>query len=427
MAVYRDGFLTTAARGNAEADATVPDRLIDAEPLERAGYGVQVLDPVGLAEPGALGADAAGTTVLFPEGPAYRALVLGSESLTADAARALGDAAEAGLALVIVGAPPARDTGWGGSDRSAQVADDLARALAAARTRRVAGWDELPGALADLGVRPRAGWCGPALLSQVRDAEEGRYTLVYNPSACEAVSLVLDVEGEGAAAVVDLDAGAVRPVAARAAEGRTCVDLALAPLGLAVVRVGEPVGKPPAHPVRVVGALVGTGAGADALALSGQALALVWGDLVVTTEEEAGARALTRAGQGPADWREVPGLTDVSGTGRYRARVTGPDGAPATAEVLAGARLCLGSVGGVATVSVGGRALATVLRPDDVVEVGGALAAEVAAGREPVIEVEVRTTLRNAPLAADLYMTGPWPVEHPSAPHGLLGPVHLLA
>ena len=79
MAVYRDGFLTTAARGNAEADATVPDRLIDAEPLERAGYGVQVLDPVGLAEPGALGADAAGTTVLFPEGPAYRALVLGFE------------------------------------------------------------------------------------------------------------------------------------------------------------------------------------------------------------------------------------------------------------------------------------------------------------------------------------------------------------
>ena len=428
MAVYRDGFLTTAARGNAEADATVPDRLIDAEPLERAGYGVQVLDPVGLAEPGALGADAAGTTVLFPEGPAYRALVLGSESLTADAARALVIVgAEAGLALVIVGAPPARDTGWGGSDRSAQVAEDVARALAAGRTRRVAGWDEVPGALADLGLRPRAGWCGPALLSQVRDAEEGRYTLVYNPSACEAVSLVLDVEGEGAAAVVDLDAGAVRPVAARAAEGRTCVDLALAPLGLAVVRVGEPVGKPPAHPVRVVGALVGTGAGADALALSGQALALVWGDLVVTTEEEAGARALTRAGQGPADWREVPGLTDVSGTGRYRARVTGPDGAPATAEVLAGARLCLGSVGGVATVSVGGRALATVLRPDDVVEVGGALAAEVAAGREPVIEVEVRTTLRNATLAADLYMTGPWPVEHPSAPHGLLGPVHLLA
>ena len=138
----------------------------------------------------------------------------------------------------------------GGSDRSAQVADDLARALAAARTRRVAGWDEVPGALADLGLRPRAGWCGPALLSQVRDAEEGRYALVYNPSACEAVSLVLDVEGEGAAAVVDLDAGAVRPVAARAAEGRTCVDLALAPLGLAVVRVGEPVGKPPAHPVR---------------------------------------------------------------------------------------------------------------------------------------------------------------------------------
>ncbi len=429
VAVYRDGFLTTAARGSAADDATAPDALLDAEPLERAGYGVQVLDPVGLAEAGALGQDPTGATVLFPDGPAYRALVVASESLTADAARALADAAEAGLAVVVVGTPPDRDTGWGGRERSAQVADDVARALAAVRTRQVPGWDEVPGALTDLGVRPRAGWRGPALLSQVRDSDEGRYTLVYNPSASEVVDLVLDVEGEGAAAVVDLDAGALRPVAARAAEGHTLMDLALAPLGLAVVRVGEPVpsaGAEPQAPVRVAGALVGTGARVEALAPDGQDLGLIWGDLVVTTEEETGARTLTVSDQGPADWREITGLTDVSGTGRYRARVTGVDGAPVPAELLAGARLCLGRVGGVATVSVGGSLLATVLRSDDVVEVGSALAAEVAAGREPVIEVEVRTTLRNATLAADVYMTGPWAVEYPSAPHGLLGPVRLL-
>ncbi|MCL3790179.1 MULTISPECIES: glycosyl hydrolase, partial [unclassified Actinomyces] len=430
VAVYRDGFLATAARGNAEADATAPDRLLDAEPLERAGYGVQVLDPVGLAEPGVLGTDATGATVLFPEGPAYRVLALESESLTADAARALARAAEAGLALVIVGTPPSRDTGWGGEDRSPQVAADVAQALAAARTRRVAGWDEVPGALADLGVRARAGWSGPALLSQVRDAEEGRYALVYNPSASEAVSLVLDVEGEGAAAAVDLDAGAVRPVAARTAQGRTLVDLALAPLGLAVLCVGEPApsaGAEPEAPVRVAGALVGAGADAGALDPAGEDLGLVWGDLVVTTEEQGGARALTLADQGPADWREVPGLEDVSGTGRYRALVTGVDGGPATAGALAGARLSLGRVGGVATVSVGGHVLATVLRPDDVVEAGAALAAEAAAGREPAIEIEVRTTLRNATLAADVYMKGPWAVTHPSAPHGLIGPLRLLA
>ncbi|WP_172119229.1 glycosyl hydrolase [Actinomyces faecalis] len=429
VAVYRDGFLTTAARGSADDDATAPDRLIDAEPLERAGYGVQVLDPVGLAEPGVVGQDATGTPVLFPDGPAYRALVLETSSLTADAARALADAAEAGLAVVVVGPPPARDTGWGGHDRSAQVADDVVRALAAARTRRVADWDEVPAALADLGVRPRAGWRGPVLLSQVRDADEGRLVLVYNPDADSAVSLTLDVEGEGAATVIDLDAGALRPVAARSAEGRTLVDLALAPLGLAIVRVGAPAlaaGAQPQAPVRVAGALVGTGARTEALAPCGQALGLVWGELVVTAEEEAGARTLTLDGQGPADWREVPGLTDVSGTGRYRARVTGADGAPVEAGLLAGARLSLGRVGGVATVSVGGSVLATVLRPDDVVEVGSALADEVAAGRELVIEIEVRTTLRNATLAADVYMTGPWPVEHPSVPHGLLGPVRLL-
>ena len=441
VAVYRDGFLTTAARGNAEADATAPERLIDAEPLERAGYGVQILDPVGLAEPAVLGTDATGATVLFPAGPAYRALVLETGSLTADAAHALADAAEAGFAVVIVGAPPARDTGWGGCERSAQVVAEVARALAAPRTRRAAGWDEVPDALARLGVRPRAGWCGPALLSQVRDAQEGRYVLVYNPSAVEAVTIALDVEGEGVAAVVDLDAGLLRPVASRTDGGRTVIDVALDPLGLAALRVGEPapgaeearvadelVGAgAPNGPVRVAGALVGTGATVEALTPTGEELGLTWVDLSVLTEEPGGVRELVLPAQGPADWREVPGLEDVSGTGRYRALVTGAQGAAVTAEDVAGARLSLGRVGGVARVSVGGRLLATVLRADDVIEVGEALAAEVAAGREPAIEVEARTTLRNATLAADVYMKGPWAVEHPSAPHGLIGPVRLLA
>ena len=48
-------------------------------------------------------------------------------------------------------------------------------------------------------------------------------------------------------------------------------------------------------------------------------------------------------------------------------------------------------------------------------------------GDEPVIEIEVRTTLRNAALAADIYTQGPWAVEHPTRPHGLLGPIRLIA
>jgi len=47
---------------------------------------------------------------------------------------------------------------------------------------------------------------------------------------------------------------------------------------------------------------------------------------------------------------------------------------------------------------------------------------DIAAGRVK----PVRTTLRNAALAADVYTEGPWAVEHPSRPHGLLGPVRLV-
>lgn len=474
VAVYRDGFLTTAARGNAEADATAPDRLIDAEPLERAGYGVQILDPVGLAEAGVIGRDAAGATVLFPDGPAYRALALESASLTPGAARALARATEAGLALVVVGTPPARDTGWGGAERSEAVAADVARALAGPRTAHVAGWDEVPGALAGLGVRPRAGWSGPALLSQVRDAEEGRYVLVYNPSAGpsgaggsapEATVIELDVEGEGAVEVLDLDAGLALPVASSVEEGRTRVCVALAPLGLVVLRVrggkttgaadtvgvgdaagaGETLGaarmdgQVPAT-VRVAGAVVGPDAAAgcagagDAVGAAGGSGAVIgteprltWGDLRVTSEEPDGAREILLPAQGPADWRGLPELEHVSGTGVYTAVVTGAQGGSLAPEQLAGVELRLGPVGGVAVVRVAGRDLATVLRDDAVVPVGEALAAEVAAGREAALEIEVRTTLRNATLAADVYMKGPWAVEHPAVPHGLLGPVQLLA
>ena len=98
---------------------------IDAEAMERAGFGVQILDPVGLAE-GALGVDDAGAAVLYPDGPAYRALILDGASLPPDAARALARAAGAGLAVVVVGEPPAADTGWGGADRSEEVRAALA-------------------------------------------------------------------------------------------------------------------------------------------------------------------------------------------------------------------------------------------------------------------------------------------------------------
>ncbi|WP_103062550.1 hypothetical protein [Actinomyces qiguomingii] len=489
VAVYRDGFLTTAARGNAEADATAPDRLLDTEALDRAGYGVQLLDPVGLAEEGVVGlepgpgcgvdaaaAGAAGKTgaggrraggatlpaaecapgaervVLFPDGPAYRALILDAAlqggTIPLDAAQGLARAAAAGLAIVVVGRPPTGDAGWGGSDRDPQVADAITAVLAGARVKRVDGWEEVPAALAALGVRPRVAWRGPVLLSQVRDAAEGRYVLVYNP-AVEAVALPLEIEGTGRVEVLDLDAGAITPVGAEVVAGRTRVEAALAPLGLAVLRV-VPGGESAAGVAEVVGAggacavagaVIGAGAvassGGDTASLGGAVtgaqaeaggaeLALMDWSLTVTSEEPDGPRTIDLPGQGPGDWRGIAALKDVSGTGVYRAHVEGGAGGEAARAALADAVLSLGELGGSALVRVGDCEFGPVLRDDADVPVGQALAGVVAAGQDPIIEIEVRTTLRNATLAADVYMTGPWAVRHPSVPHGLLGPVRLL-
>lgn len=85
------------------------------------------------------------------------------------------------------------------------------------------------------------------------------------------------------------------------------------------------------------------------------------------------------------------------------------------------------AVGGVAVVRVGGRTRPPY-GPTTSYRWGRRWRqAEAAAGRKPMNEVKVRTTLRNAALAAAIYVNGPCVVEHPSVPHGLLGPVRLLS
>lgn len=428
VAVYRDGFLTTAARGDAAADATAPDRLIDAEAMERNGLVVGLIDPVGLAEAD-LGQDEAGFQVLLPQGPAYRALAVGEESLTVPAAQAMARAARRGLPIVVVGPAPRRDRQWGGRDRSAEVAHALAQVLACQTTVQVPRWDEVPDALTRLGVRGRARWGGPLLLSQVREADEGRYVLVYNPADSKVVTEI-DIEGRADVEVIDLDRGQARPVACTLTQDSTRVAAALAPRGLVVLRRlrglrSDRGGILPQ--VRVAGAVVGPQVcGQDLEAQEAEELTLVWEGLEVRSSEPGGSRRVELEGQGPADWRSLPELAQVSGTGVYTAVVRTVDGREPRREQLLGIGLCLGEVGGVAQVSVGDSRLAAVTRPDDVVPVGQALAAEVGARRPARVEVRVRTTLRNAALAADLYEPGPWEVEHPSVPHGLLGPVRLV-
>lgn len=393
VAVYRDGFLTTAARGSVAEDATTPARLADLEPLERRGFSAQFVDPIGLSEP-----DAVGDGLLFADGPAYRALVVDERTLTPGAASAIADAAASGVAVVFVGELPTGDSGWGGRDRSAEVRDAVARALASGRVGRVDAWGEVPDALEALGVRPRVAYAGPALLTQVRDADDRRFVLVYNPQA-GPVAVAVSFEGGGALERWDLDSGAIDAVAARSDDGRTLTDLDLPGLGLVILAL-DPSGVPaeaPAAAARAEWPLDG------------------W-SLTVASEEPGGARPIELPGQGPGDWRTVPGLEQVSGVGVYRACVAAPEGADLTRAALRFAGLA-----GSAVVRVGDREFGPVFTSDATVDLGDALAST----RD--VEIEVRTGLRNAALAAGVSLTGPWPFDVTDSPHGLLGAPVVLA
>jgi hypothetical protein len=135
--------------------------------------------------------------------------------------------------------------------------------------------------------------------------------------------------------------------------------------------------------------------------------------LQVVSEEADGPRTIELDGVGPGDWREVHALKNVSGTGRYTARVCIAD------ERLAGlpAVIDLGGLAGSAVVRVGKRIFGPAYGDDTVLSLGDAIENGVE------IEIEVRTALRNAVIARGI---SPHITSDSSQPHGLIGPVKIL-
>ncbi|MGV2984341.1 glycosyl hydrolase [Microbacterium sp. AGC85] len=392
VAVYRDGFLTTAARGSDEDDFTAPSRLVDGDPLERAGYTVQFLDPVGLVE----GAAHPEKTVLFPDGPAYRAVVVNEEAITPEAAEALDEAAGNGLAVLVVGEPPTRASGFGHQDGDERVKRAFTRLIGRRTARCINGFEEAVDALADLGVFPRVMTNGHAILTQWRDAQTSQYVLVYNTERTSVESR-LSIEGMGSLYELDLWSGHRHQASASYRGGRTETDIVLAPLGLRILElVEDQASVPPAaqqHP--------------GILAASSE-LALEDWTLEVRAEEPDGPRDIQVEGQGPGDWRDIPELASVSGIGVYRTRVR--DAAEGRIAVS------LGDLAGSATVRINGEVKGVVFVPHGTVEIGESVR------QGDVLEIEVRTPLRNAVVAVGTRAG----VGSATRAQGLIGPVRVL-
>ncbi|MDW5596006.1 glycosyl hydrolase [Conexibacter stalactiti] len=431
VALYRDGFLTTAATG--EALPPQMRALFDAEALERAGYALEYLDPNGV-----LDEDADGTGVLFPRGPRYKAIVIDERALPAAVAERLAVEAEEGLAVVLVGDLPDADTSYKNATRGDQrVRRAIARLLDAPKVARVGTQAEAAGALERLGVLPDAQWSTPTpLYTQQRETKTTDYYYLYNASNQE-VTLDGSFASAGRPYELNLWSGAIAPLAAFSQRGdRTTVPLKLPALGTTVIAFRKGEAAPARHALSASGGslvvkdentveLRDTTAGARTVAVNdGSSRAATIGALPAAIEASGGWR-LQIAGESASgttpydlqldalkDWRELPGLARVSGVGTYTTTVQLP------ADWTAGDRgtyLDLGRVEGSVRVFVNGQQAA----PDSVAGRRLDVSALLKPGANE-LKVRLATTLRNA--APRLIS----PVDPVWQTYGLLGPVKLV-
>lgn len=465
VAVYRDGFVTTAAttlgiangllvnqvEGSLPTDAlngtlngleaTVdprPTPFFDGAGLERAGYGYEYLDPGGLTDPAVLGR---GT--LYPDGPAYRALVVDARALPGAAAQAIARAAEHGVAVVLVGGLPTRGTSLGAAPaEDAEVADAVARLLRSPHVRRVTGDAEVLAALHALGVQPRASWSRPVhVYAQQRHTRDLDTYYLFN-AASTAATLTASLQTRGVPYRLDLWTGAIDRVPLyRAAGGRIAVPLTLGPGETTVLAVRRRRTAARAHVVQTSAQdLVARGAarvevqdtrgGAQTVQLSTGVTRTVtlpaapqpltpraW-HLHVDAVGRGGTSSRDVDLAALADWREIPGLELASGTGTYTAHVTVPAG-------WQGTRLELGRVDGAMQASVNGVRVAPDVVPDRAFDITALLHPG-----DNELRVVVTTTPKNAVVAAcragDLAGQATLCAQPATQPYGLRGPVRLV-
>jgi hypothetical protein len=458
LAVYRDGFVTTAATavgigngavinqgGDAGAAVQPGEKVVDPRPtpffdgaaLEHAGYTYEYLDPIGAREP-----QAQGDGVLYPDGPRYRALVIDERALPGATAQAIAREAESGLAVVLVGGLPSRGTSLGDAPgEDAQVRDAVARILAAPRVRRAKAQGDVLAALRALGVDPAARWSKDVhVYSQWRAADGVDYVYLWNAAPTTA-RFTGAFATTGTPSELDLWTGERRPLGVyRAAGDRVEVPLTLGP-GETKVLAFRHNGGDEAHAVSTNAdeALGGDGTvelrdghgGRRGVALNDGSTRTV--DLPDVPKpltpaswhlhvDEVGPDGTTPHDLDVTslqDWRQIPELAGASGTGTYTAKVTLPDGWVAGDR---GTYLDLGAVAGAMQAFVNGQAVAPDVVPDRRFDVSPLLRPG-----ENELRVVVTTTLKNEVLTQCAKGVGSLLCAQPATQaYGLLGPVRLV-
>jgi alpha-L-rhamnosidase len=437
VAIYRDGFVTTAAR---IPPAPPPRRaFFNTVELERAGFTLEYVDPVGLREPAARGKG-----VLYPKGPAYRAVVIDERWVPGATAAALDRASSRGMRVVVVGSPPRRANGAEkATAQDGRVRAAFRRIMRRDTTRHVGAQGGVLEALRDLELRPAAAWSRALpVYSQHREVGETDLFYLWN-SAYRATRFTGSFRAVGSPSRLDLWTGAIEPVAAyRSAGSRIRVPLVLGP-GETTVLAFRRERASRAHVTSAsAGEVVLRGddvevrsreGGTSTLRLSNGStrkipVPRVPGPIALTdwrlhvaavgpegmTEHDV---ALDRLG----DWRAITQISTESGTGTYTTRVRLPDG---WTDADRGTLLDLGRMKGAVQVYVNDRLATPDIRPREPIDISRLLRE---GGND--VRVVLTTTLKNKAMSAlpvILKSRFAFPSQPGTQTYGLLGPVRLV-
>lgn len=424
------------------SEGTVGERYFTSSALEQRGFTYGFVNTTLLT---GHEMPVAGRT-LAPKGPGFHALVVDRENaMDLEAARRIVVMARQGLPVVVVGEAPQRALGNDpGDDAAVRAAfEELHRS---GTVRWVAAEDDVPQALATLGVQPRAAFGSPSSLVGVqRRGQDANVYYWYNASDKQAKATV-SVAAQGIPYRLDPWTGHIEPVASYAVQGDHIVlNLDVAPGDIALVAVSDvPLAgtRPPStHVVNTTADRIVLDDGTPLLRTTEngrQTTVLSDGRQVVTDVQTVPTAqsptqwqlnvASWHQGSGPQQtevtqlpeqqltaasdtrllpaWSTLPGMQNVSGVGTYRTTFD----VNADSGRRAGAYLNLGQITTTYRVAINGRSLPPADQLDGArIDIGPYLRP----GRNDVV-VTVASMLGNAIAGKAVNQ------------YGLVGPVRII-
>lgn len=369
LVIYRDNFT---------GDPTIvtgSNPYFDGRALARRGYTYEYTDPVTLASRGSVR-----DRRLFPDGPAYKALIIDQSvdrtpGMPAATAARIDRFARGGLPVVFVGALPMQGTSAlspAAEDRAVRAA--VADMLSLPNVRHVSTPSEVAAALSSLGVVPDSSWSRAGLVHAVhRQTGDADYWYLWNEGT-QRVRFVGTFETRGAPYWLDLWNDRAAPIADYRQRGRSLtVPVDLGPEQAVVLAVERSVPAPlhivatnaqdaSAGPAGLT--ISDTRAGSYSATLSDHTVRKVTiGSLPSPMDVSPWRLHVDRVGPSGhssvdleltrlADWENIDSLRYASGTGTYRASVRVPRSWLTAGH---GVYLSLGSVYGAVRLAIDGR------------------------------------------------------------------------